>query len=466
MQSDLQLASSLDAVGEACVNLTLAPIWLDAPLEPGVFYDLWFGTRKDEGTDDQAAVILIQIEGDTSTERNAWGYYSRRLGRFRYFPRSRGPLSAIRFRAPPNGSMRIGFALQRRGVVAISSSVFLTKTSDARTVQVAEEFRPATVDGRLLLTVDSRVADTAGLMFIDIADTDRHFVSLETGARQTRNGYRGGALDRDKLFLCTSHEVHVLEISWPRGSDPSVRLLERFRRPEWTAGGRANADLHAVAIDRDGTLLIANSYMDCIDRLGRDGRLLERTYLWDLSTEIWDLAFEKDPAAADLCHLNHFAVLDEGLLLTLGNLNGTRRGALMNGEGALLVRDLAFPHDGLFDAGDLIITETGTGRITIFEGARLATLTDCPRMSIDVTATTGTNDTEPSFWLRGVTVLSGYIVVACSQKGERILTTTDEALQTHLRVFDRHSHEFKGHIGLPRRPEAPVPVVYSLIPMA
>lgn len=319
---------------------------------------------------------------------------------------------------------------------------------------------------RIILPIDSRVADAAGVFFLDLARGETHFRRLETSGRSTRNGYRGGCLVGSRLYVCTSSEVHVLKVDWPARGEPALSLQQRIARPEWLLGERANADLHIVQYEsKSNTLLVANSMMDAIDRLDLDGKLLERRYLWDMSDEIMALAYARKKRVADLCHLNHIGFVGQDPVLTLGNINGTRKGAIIHGvSGEFLVRDLSFPHDGHYDGAAFYALQTDTGRLSVFDNVYCASdLARSPVRQLDILS--GSSDTEAirgRIWVRGLARLGDRLIVGCSQfhdKSEKTVNPTP----SHLRVFDKRTLQYCGSIFLPILEEAPMPVIYSIL---
>lgn len=322
---------------------------------------------------------------------------------------------------------------------------------------------------RLIAPVDSRYSDAAGLIFLDLGRNLCHSVPVETGGRSRRNGFRGGYLVESCLFACTSSQVLKLNLAWPRGEKPRVQVEQVIRRPEWMIGERANADLHHIHYDpTSGRLLVANSHMDCIDYLDLDGRFVERRYLWDVSNEIDSLAYERKEGIADLCHVNHIGMLGDDILLTLGNLNGSRQGVLMSlGSGRMLAQELAFPHDGVQTPEGLWVTEADKGRVTLFKEA--CTPEDlsstCSVSTIDVLAQRGAGlEPEGRIWVRGLAFTNDYILVGCSQfddLGERAV----ESEPSHIAFVDRGTRQLSGRVYLPSSGHLKRPVIYSIFVM-
>ena len=319
---------------------------------------------------------------------------------------------------------------------------------------------------RIVVPVDSRLSDTAGLLFIDLFRHVLHVVFVETTGRCRRNGFRGGCLVGPYLFVCTSSQVMKLEIEWPQDGQPQVRTVQTIRRPEWMLGGRANADLHHVYFDgASDVLLVANSFMDCIDVLDTSGRLIDRRYLWDISAEIRDFAFERVEGAADLCHVNNICLVGDEIVLTLGNLNGSRQGALLSlGSGRILERGLAFPHDGLLTHEGFWLTEAGSQCATLFPEVRASCDLEkhnCER--IDLSAVEGSDKRRcGKNWVRGLQFSKHYIFLGCSQFDE--MNANDvEPEPSHIAVLDRRSRCLLGRICLPSNDLLKSPVIYSIL---
>src|SRR5690606_8568605 len=81
----------------------------------------------------------------------------------------------------------------------------------------------------------------------------------------------------------------------------------------------------------------------------------------------------RDPKAADLCHINHIVNLAGRLIVTLGNLNGTEMGAIMDYEtGEIVLDSLHRPHDGVYFQDQFFVTETSKKRVLVFDGIKEA----------------------------------------------------------------------------------------------
>lgn len=318
---------------------------------------------------------------------------------------------------------------------------------------------------RLILPVDSRVTDAAGLVFIDLLRRQAHAVPVETGRRQRRNGFRGGCLIGGQLFVCTSSQVMKLDIQWPQAGEPRVQVIQVIRRPEWIIGGRANADLHHLRYDdANNCLQIANSFMDCVDTVDMRGNLLGRRYLWDMNDEIMGFAYERLAEAADLCHVNHISTCCGEVVLTLANLNGTRKGALLSlSSGRFLLRDLAFPHDGVMTREGFWLTEAEGHRVTLFGPGPSGDLGTTPTVTIDVSRDSGRDVPLPGrIWVRGLHVGNEVTLVGCSCFDD-LDAQRNETTPSHLVVLDRRSHKVIGRIGLPSLQFLNKPVIYSII---
>jgi len=131
------------------------------------------------------------------------------------------------------------------------------------------------------------------------------------------------------LYVCNSFSVKIYSVEGQSPEALKFTLINQIQLPEWLIGRGANADLHMLHYDKsEGRLLLANSYMDCVDALGMEGNLLSRHFLWQISGEVQAMVPSRSSTAADLCHLNHIGQCNGKLILTLGNLNGTQEGGI------------------------------------------------------------------------------------------------------------------------------------------
>ncbi|NIN48497.1 MAG: hypothetical protein GTN62_00030, partial [Gemmatimonadales bacterium] len=60
------------------------------------------------------------------------------------------------------------------------------------------------------------------------------------------------------------------------------------------------------------------------DEISVSGELIGRHYLWDVSEDVAQIAFDRMDGVADLTHVNHISEDRGRIYLTLGNWNGTR----------------------------------------------------------------------------------------------------------------------------------------------
>jgi hypothetical protein len=67
-------------------------------------------------------------------------------------------------------------------------------------------------------------------------------------------------------------------------------------------------------------------------------------------------------------------------------------------------------------------------------------------------------------WVRGIASLGSHLLIGCSQFHDISRKTANPA-PSHLRVFDRATLHYQGAIFLPMIPEAPMPVLYSILPL-
>lgn len=320
---------------------------------------------------------------------------------------------------------------------------------------------------RLLLPIDSRVSDTQGFLVVAGDGANPMHVQTEEKHEYARRGFRGACSVGRRLYVCNSFSLKIYDVgpvSPDSSSPPTFDLVRQVLLPEWLIGRGANADLHYPFHDEIAQqILLANSYMDCIERFSLDGEHLGRTFLWEMSPEIDRLVRARNPKAADLCHVNHIERVGNERLLTLGNLNGSGLGAVMSMEsGDLVLRELGRPHDGVWDSGDYFVTETSRHRLLVFRD--IATAQDLKKATptvVDLTAA-GDKDEPNTFWLRGLRITAERIYVGCSQFQDRV---SGEAgtVPTHIMVIDRATLQILDRLPVPSMGGLVNPVVYSLL---
>ena len=316
-------------------------------------------------------------------------------------------------------------------------------------------------DMRLLLAVDAIRANKAGIGVLDLGSGRwEHFQEIPIDEGFRRRGFRGAHLHGDDLYAVNSAAVYRLRLE--REPSWNVTVEAVHRRPEWELGERAAADLHDICIsERRERIIVANSFMDTIDELSMDGQLVERRYLWDICPEIAELALTRNFDAADLVHVNHVVEHDGELLATLGNVNGTRTGAVLNVDtGELLVTDLPFPHDGVFASDGFYVSFSETGEIAVYDATSSRGLPDAALTRIPVTIR------QPfwadSFqWVRGIAVTEHHLVCGVTQWRKE--SPGRSQIPPRIVVYSRHDHSFVGELFLPPIDDFPVPAIFSVI---
>lgn len=315
----------------------------------------------------------------------------------------------------------------------------------------------------ILLPVDSRVADTQGFVVLDTDNGKIVGYETEESLPYNRKGFRGGVLLGNLLYVCNSFSVKIYSVEGARLESFKFTLVNQIQRPEWLIGRGANADLHMLYCDKSqGRVLLANSYMDCVDALSMEGNLHSRHFLWQISDEVRAMVPSRSLNAADLCHLNHIGELDERLLFTLGNLNGTQEGAIFDWErGEIVIRGLSRPHDGVYDNGQFFVTETGKCQLTVWDDiSHIAQIkTTIPR-TVDLCQELDAS--KPKHWVRGVLATKEYIFVAASQFQDREHDVLD-VLPSHIIVIERTSLKIVDRLWIPSIGALQRPVLYSLL---
>lgn len=314
---------------------------------------------------------------------------------------------------------------------------------------------------KLLLPVDSRIEDTQGFIILDTKTGELKGYETIESLDYCRKGFRGGCLVGRKLFVCNSYSIKIFIITGSTIEDLSLSLIKQISRPEWLIGRGANADLHMLHYEKiSNRLYLANSYMDCIDVLSLDGDLIERRFLWEISDFIRSLVPSRNTKVADLCHINHIESFAGRILITLGNLNGTGMGAIIDYKtGEIVIDGLHRPHDGVLSQGEYFITETSKKRILVFTGVDISEIEHKTPKIIDLSGQLEIENNN--FWARGLYLSSKSIFVACSQFQDR--NNNSQTLPSHVLVIDRTSFEIKEKFIVPTLGNLKRPVLYSLI---
>lgn len=315
---------------------------------------------------------------------------------------------------------------------------------------------------KILLALDSRPTNCAviGLLDPHSGQWDRVQV-LQLPEPFKRKGFRGCVQVGGSWYVVNSAALYQLEVNLA-GADPFVSVVRTLRRPEWEQGERAAADLHHVHYSQSrNTLLVANSFMDAVDEVSLDCRLVRRHYLWDISPTIAEEALRREPSAMDLVHINHISERDGVIYLTLGNWNGTRRGKVVRFDnGDEVLAGLEFPHDGVFVNGDFYLTESGAARIAVYRGfASSRALEREPHERVPVVIRQSV--WRESFqWVRGLGFSPRHLLCGVTQWRES--KATQPQIPPRIAFFDRTTLEWRGDLFLPPVAGAPTPSLFSI----
>ena len=316
---------------------------------------------------------------------------------------------------------------------------------------------------KLLLPTDSRVANTQGFAILDCTDNSTTYFSTEEEYPFSRKGFRGGCLVGDTLYVCNSFSVKAYLLEKMNG-DFRFTLLWQLQQPEWLMGRAANADLHMLHFDHSqGILLLANSFMDSVDEISVDGRFLKRQFLWEISDRVLELVSVRDPAAPDLCHINHISMAFGQTFLTLGNLNVTGKGAILHREtGKFVIDGLKRPHDGVFWKDEFWVTETSAYRLRVYTGIR--SVDDFKRNEYRLIDLSSYVNANHKFWCRGLYVTESSVFLGCSQFQDR-LKDIPNMPPSHILEIDKVSGELINRFDVPGSEVLRRPVLFSLLPI-
>lgn len=315
---------------------------------------------------------------------------------------------------------------------------------------------------KFLLPLDSRVANTQGFVLLDTHSGEHHEFVSDEALPFSRKGFRGGCVVGNVLYVCNSFSVKSYLIE-KNDLKYEFNLKWQLQLPEWLMGRAANADLHTLYYDSTRqVLLLANSFMDSVDEISLDGRLLGRQFLWEISDRISKLTITRNPAAPDLCHLNHISQAYGQTLFTLGNLNATGKGAILHREtGEFIIDNLERPHDGIFWKKEFWITETSAYRLRVYSGIeKIEDLKSNNYRVIDLSEYVNKNY---KFWCRGIYVTDNSVFLGCSQFQDRRKDAPDMP-PSHILEIDKASGEIVRRVDIPGSEELNRPVLFSLIP--
>lgn len=316
---------------------------------------------------------------------------------------------------------------------------------------------------KLLLPVDSRVANTQGLAVLNCTDQKITYFTTDEKFPFPRKGFRGGCVVGDVLYVCNSFSVKAYRIG-AAGDASRFKLLWQLQQPEWLMGRAANADLHMLHFDHSkGVLLLANSFMDSVDEISLDGRFLKRQFLWDISDRVRDLVSVRDPAAPDLCHINHISTSFGETFLTLGNLNLSGKGAIVHrSSGEFVIDDLERPHDGVFWQDEFWVTETSAYRLRVYTG--IHSVGDLRKSDYRLIDFSSHVNNGSRFWCRGLCVTESRVFLGCSQFQDRRQDKPNMP-PSHILEIDKVSGEVVNRFEVPGSDDLQRPVLFSLLPI-
>lgn len=316
---------------------------------------------------------------------------------------------------------------------------------------------------KLLLPVDSRVANTQGFIILNTSTGELTDYETIENLNYSRKGFRGGCVVDKSIFVCNSYSVKQYNVDGCNEKNISFSLVNQIHFPEWLIGRGANADLHMLHYEKsENVLFLANSYMDCIDILTLSGKLVDRKFLWEISSYINKLVSIRNPKAADLCHINHIENLSGKIIITLGNVNGTGMGCVIDYEtGDIIIDNLHRPHDGVYSNNQYFLTETSKKRILIYDDIyNINDLRRASPRSLDLSGDLAIENNN--FWVRGIYANQENIFIACSQFQDRD-NDNKQALSSHIIISDRESLIIKDRLWVPSVGKLERPVLYSII---
>ncbi|SDI96690.1 Methyltransferase domain-containing protein [Vreelandella titanicae] len=316
---------------------------------------------------------------------------------------------------------------------------------------------------KLLLPCDSRVANTQGFAVLNCITQKVAYFQTDENYPFLRKGFRGGCIVDNTLYLCNSFSVKAYRLE-SAGDDHQFTLLWQLQQPEWLVGRAANADLHALHFDRSrGVLLLANSFMDSVDEISLDGRFLKRQFLWEISSRVRELVSVRNPAAPDLCHINHISTAFGQIFLTLGNVNKTGKGAIVHREtGEFLIDDLERPHDGVFWNDEFWVTETSAYRLRVYTA--IHSINDLRKNQYRLIDLSRYVNGEIKFWCRGLHVTENSVFLGCSQFQDRQKDKPDMP-PSHILEIDKVSGKVVNRFEVPGSDALRRPVLFSLLPI-
>ena len=90
---------------------------------------------------------------------------------------------------------------------------------------------------RILLAVDSRVANVGGIALLDLADRGRSEFFCHTCDEDfKRKGLRGFAMNGDMMYVVNSAALYFFKIDTSGNGGPLATHIKTVRRPEWEIG--------------------------------------------------------------------------------------------------------------------------------------------------------------------------------------------------------------------------------------
>lgn len=317
---------------------------------------------------------------------------------------------------------------------------------------------------KILLALDSRVMNRGGFLLLDLNNNSFVFQEHPFQENFRALGFRGFCSNGEMLYVVNCSALYFFQLDLTGKSGKIVHHLKTVRRPEWEIGGKAAANLHHVYYSRSrNKLFVANTVMDCLDEISLDGQWLGRTYLWDRSPALMEWGLNRNSGTADLVHINHIEEHNGKTYLTMGNINGTRKGGVLCYEtGEMVLEGLAYPHDGRIIEDMLLFCNSETSELVLYDIFADYTGKPMPPEQKIPIRPLGERWIGSRQWLRGIEVSKRYIIVGASQY-KRDLSRFDPGLVPSRLVFlDRQSRAIAGEIYLPHLEAFENPSIYTI----